>query len=39
MAEKKKTIFYTEDIEMRFGGLYALKNINIKIYENEILGM
>lgn len=36
---EKKTILYTENIEMRFGGLYALKNINIKIYENEILGM
>lgn len=36
---EKNVILYTENIEMRFGGLYALKNINIKIYENEILGM
>lgn len=36
---EKKSILYTENIEMRFGGLYALKNINIKIYENEIFGM
>lgn len=36
---EKNVILYTENIEMRFGGLYALRNINIKIYENEILGM
>ncbi|MGQ9845401.1 MAG: ABC transporter ATP-binding protein [Caldisericia bacterium] len=36
---EKKTILNTENIEMRFGGLYALKNVNINVYENEILGM
>lgn len=35
----KNVILYTENIEIRFGGLYALKNINIKVYEDEILGM
>ena len=34
-----RTIFYTKDLEIHFGGLYALKNININILENETLGL
>jgi len=39
METNKKKIFYTKDIEMRFGGLYALSKINIDIFEDELLGM
>lgn len=39
IQDNKKRIFYTENIEMRFGGLYALRDINIDIFEDEILGM
>lgn len=39
MQKSKKKIFYTKDIEMRFGGLYALNKVNIDIFEDEILGM
>ncbi len=34
-----KTIFYTKDLEIRFGGLYALQKINFDIMENETLGL
>ncbi|MCK4516749.1 MAG: ABC transporter ATP-binding protein [Spirochaetaceae bacterium] len=36
---EKKTLFYSTDLEIHFGGLYALRNINIDILENEILGL
>jgi len=39
MSNSKKRIFYTENIEMRFGGLYALRDISIDIFEDEILGI
>lgn len=39
MQENKKRIFYSENLEIHFGGLYALKDINIDIFENETLGL
>jgi branched-chain amino acid transport system ATP-binding protein len=36
---KAKKIFYTKDLQIRFGGLYALQNINFEIFENETLGL
>jgi len=37
--QNKNRIFYTKNIDMRFGGLYALRDISIDIFEDEILGI
>ena len=39
MQDNKKPIFYSKNLEMNFGGLYALTDINIEIYENETVGL
>lgn len=39
MAETKQEIFRSESLDINFGGLYALKDININILENETLGL
>jgi branched-chain amino acid transport system ATP-binding protein len=39
MQDDKKRIFHSKNLEMNFGGLYALADINIDIYENETVGL
>jgi branched-chain amino acid transport system ATP-binding protein/sulfate-transporting ATPase len=38
MAEKR-TILYSKDLKIQFGGLYALDGVDIDILENEIVGL
>jgi len=39
MQDNKKRIFYSQNLEMNFGGLYALADINFEIFENEAVGL
>ncbi|MCF8052125.1 MAG: ABC transporter ATP-binding protein [Desulfobacterales bacterium] len=39
MQHNKKRIFYSKNLEMNFGGLYALADINIDVYEKEAVGL
>ncbi len=39
MESNKKRIFYSQNLEMNFGGLYALADINIDVYEQETVGL
>ncbi len=39
MQNNKKRIFYSRNLEMNFGGLYALADINIDVYEKETVGL
>lgn len=39
MQDNKKQIFYSQNLEMNFGGLYALADINFDIFENEAIGL
>jgi branched-chain amino acid transport system ATP-binding protein len=39
MQENKRRVFYSKNLEMNFGGLYALADINIDVYENEAVGL
>jgi branched-chain amino acid transport system ATP-binding protein/sulfate-transporting ATPase len=39
MQNNKKRIFSCKNLEMNFGGLYALVDINIDIFENEAVGL
>jgi len=39
MQNNKKRIFYSENLEINFGGIYALAGINIDIFENEVIGL
>ncbi len=39
MHDTNRRIFYSENLEMNFGGLYALADINFEILENEAVGL
>ena len=39
MQGTRRRIFYSENLEMNFGGLYALAGINIEMFENEAVGL
>lgn len=39
MQNNRKRILYTEDLMINFGGLYALRDINFDIYEDETVGL
>ena len=39
MQDMNRRIFYSENLEMNFGGLYALADINFEIFENEAVGL
>lgn len=39
MENNKKRIFYSEKLAMNFGGLYALDDLDIDIFENETVGL
>ena len=39
MEDSNKKILYSKNLEMNFGGLYALADINFEIFENEAVGL
>jgi len=39
MQDTNRRIFYSENLEINFGGLYALADINFEIFENEAVGL
>ncbi len=39
MENNNKRIFYSRNLEMNFGGIYALVDINIDLFENEVVGL
>ncbi len=39
MENSRKRLFYSEKLEMNFGGLYALDDLDVDIFENETVGL
>jgi len=39
MSKNKELVLETKDLEISFGGLQAVKDLNIKIYEKELVGL
>ncbi|MGI6710399.1 MAG: ABC transporter ATP-binding protein [Bacilli bacterium] len=39
MKENRKIVLETKDLEINFGGLQAVKELNMKIYEKELVGL